>query len=274
MPISRRKFIKTGILLTTGVILTDAFWVEKFFIEINEFYIGSATRESKNIRVVQISDLHLQTINYQLRHLINKLNKLKPDLILITGDAIDKAKNIELLNDFLNLIDKDIKKVSILGNWEYWGNVDLRRLEKIYTANNCDLLINQNRQYSFHNRTLSITGVDDYIGGKADIKAALQDYKHSDYHIILNHCPQYSDIVSQEMVKDIHVDFILSGHTHGGQINILGFIPFLPNGSGKYIKGWYRSNIPNLYVSKGIGTSVIPARFGARAEIAIFNLKV
>lgn len=272
MPISRRKFIKTGVLITTGVVLADAFWIEKFFIEVNEFFIGSATKDTANLKVVQISDLHLQSVNHQLTQLTNKLNKLKPDLILITGDAIDKAKNISLLNDFLKLINKDIKKVSILGNWEYWGKVDISELNKIYADNNCTLLINQTIQYSLQNKTISITGIDDYIGGTADFETSIKDYKKSDYHIILNHCPQYSDRISEKLTQDINVDFILSGHTHGGQINIFGFIPFLPQGSGKYIKGWYKDNIPKLYVSKGIGTSIFPARFGARAEIAIFNL--
>ena len=73
-------------------------------------------------------------------------------------------------------------------------------------------------------------------------------------------------------MNGIKADFILSGHTHGGQINLFGYVPFLPKGSGKYLKGWYDEKSPGMYVSKGIGTSIIPARFFARAEIAIFNL--
>ena len=272
MPISRRKFIQTGTLLTIGIVLTDAFWIEKFFIEVNEFYIGTATKDTANIKVVQISDLHLQSINYQLIQLTEKLNKLNPDLILITGDTVDKAQNVSLLNDFLKRINQDIKKVAILGNWEYWGKINLNDLNKVYTDNNCTLLVNQTAQFSFRGKTISITGIDDYIGGNADIETAIMHYKKSDYHIILNHCPQYSDQIAEKLTPDTNVDFILSGHTHGGQINILGFIPFLPQGSGKYVKGWYHSNTPKMYVSKGIGTSVFPARFGARAEIAIFNL--
>ena len=271
MPISRRKFIKIGAFATTTLFLTDAFWIEKFFIEVNEFFIGSATPDGTNIKIVQLSDLHLQSVNYQLTQLTKKLNKLKPDLIVITGDAIDKAQNVSLLNDFLQLIDKDISKVAILGNWEYWGKVNLIELSNVYEANNCKLLVNETTQYSFYNKTIAITGVDDYVAGNADIQTSLTHFKKSDYHIILNHCPQYSEQIS-EKIKDIEVDFILSGHTHGGQINIFGFIPFLPQGSGKYVKGWYKENDPKLYVSKGIGTSMVSARFGARAEIAIFNL--
>jgi len=67
------------------------------------------------------------------------------------------------------------------------------------------------------------------------------------------------------------IDLILSGHTHGGQVKLLGFIPYLPQGSGKYVSGWYLDQHKQLYVSKGIGTSILPIRFGARAEISIFN---
>src|SRR6187402_388983 len=106
MQLSRRKFIKSGILLGAGLTLLDAFWAEKFFIEINEYYLGSAKKETSNLKVVQISDLHLQSVNYQLTKLTKKLNELTPDLILITGDAIDKAGNISILNDFLKLLNK------------------------------------------------------------------------------------------------------------------------------------------------------------------------
>jgi uncharacterized protein len=154
-------------------------------------------------------------------------------LVLFTGDAIDNAENISLLNQFLQLIDRDIPKTAILGNWEYWGRVNLSELDKTYKANNGTLLVNQSVQYALQGKTVSITGVDELLP------------------------------------PAINVDFVLSGHTHGGQINIFGFRPFLPNGSGKYVKGWYNNN-PKMYVSKGIGTSVLPARLGARAEMAIF----
>ncbi len=269
---TRRKFIKTGLFAGAGLILFDSFWAEKFFIETNEFFLGNTDKNKSDIKVVQVSDLHIQSVNYQLKRLAKQLNELKPDLVLITGDAIDKAKNLSILNTFLKLIDTNIKKVAILGNWEYWGQVDLNELKNTYIENNCDLLINESKQYAFRNKTISITGLDDYIGGNADIEIALKNYQKSNYHIVLNHCPQYSDTIVAKASKAISIDFILSGHTHGGQINLFGFVPFKPPGSGIYLKGWYKDDSKNLYVSKGIGTSVFPARFMSRAEVAIFNL--
>lgn len=267
---TRRKFIKAGFLAGAGFILLDSFWLEKYFIETNNFCLGKSTEDNFDLKVIQISDLHLQALNRQLKRLAKSINEQKPDLILITGDSVDNKKNIFILNQFLSKIDNSIKKFAILGNWEYWGSVDIEDLRMTYAANNCELLINSSRQLTFKNKTISITGVDDYLGGNADIDLALKEFKQSDYHIILNHCPEYGDIIAEKLKDKIPYDFMLSGHTHGGQINLFGFVPFKPQGSGKYLKGWYKDK--NIYVSKGIGTSIFPARFMAKAEIAVFKM--
>lgn len=272
MIFTRRQFIKTGVFVTPALLLLDSLWIEKFFIEVNEYHLKGSSENGANIKLIQISDLHLQSINNQLKRLAKKINQLKPHLILFTGDSIDKAANIPLLNDFLELLHNDIKKAAIVGNWEYWGKVDLNKLRETYIQHNCTLLINETKQYTFDNKTISITGVDDFMGGGADIKIATEKYLKSDYHLILNHCPEYSGIIPEEINREINIDFILSGHTHGGQINIFGYVPFMPQGSGKYLKGWYKDGATDIYVSKGVGTSIFPARFGARAEISIFNL--
>jgi predicted MPP superfamily phosphohydrolase len=269
---TRRKFIRVGVGAFAALGLADSLWAEKYFIETNEFSIGSAEQATASIKVVQVSDLHIQSVNQQLKQLARKLNTLKPDLILITGDAVDSGNNIHLLSRFLRLISFDIKKVAILGNWEYWGQVDLEVLRQVYANNNCDLLINEAKRYAFLDKTILITGVDDFVGGRADISLALKSYQPSDFHIVLNHCPAYSDLIHEVTTGKIPVDFVLSGHTHGGQVTILGYVPFKPIGSGRYLKGWYKHGAQKMYVSKGIGTSILPIRFMARAEIAIFNL--
>ncbi|UPL50326.1 metallophosphoesterase [Hymenobacter sublimis] len=272
MKLPRRKFLQSGVVLATGLLLLDACWLERFFIEINEFKITTPSPGTPGLRVMQLSDLHLQSINYQLVRLTKIISKLKPDLLILTGDAIDKAENIPLLHNFLQLLPHDLQKVAILGNWEYWGKIDLAELASVYSRNKCQLLINQTVTYQFDNKTIAITGLDDYVGGNPDLPAALKTYTSSDYHILLNHCPEYTATLVKQLDENKKVDFILSGHTHGGQINLFGFIPFLPRGSGKYLKGWYQENTTKLYVSKGIGTSLLPIRFGARAEIALFTL--
>jgi hypothetical protein len=204
--------------------------------------------------------------------LAKKINKIKPDLLLFTGDSIDRKNKMNLFNEYLSLFDQDIKKVAILGNREYRRGISIDKLREIYAQHNSDLLINDSKRYTFGANSISVTGMDDLLEGKPDFPLAIKKYKPADHHVVLTHCPEHRDTILKQM-GDTPIDCILSGHTHGGQIRILGYAPYKPEGSGRYLSGWYRDEAPHLYVSKGIGTTALPIRFGSRAEIAIFNLK-
>lgn len=261
---TRRKFIKRGILASIGLVLLDSFWFERYIIDWNCFDISKSG--NNKIKIIQISDLHFDQLRYFHKSIAKKINSIKPDLILITGDSVDKTEKIDALDEFLKLIDNSIQKYAITGNWEYWGKVNLNKLKKVYSKNKCELLINENRTIIIRNRKISIIGIDDFIGGNADFGKALEGLKSSEITIVLSHCPEHRDLIIKQK-GNLIIDLVLSGHTHGGQITFLGIVPFKPKGSGKYLKGWYKESEPKMYVSKGIGTSILPIRFGARAEM-------
>lgn len=266
---TRRKFIKTGVLTGLGLVIADSVWFEKYVVETNHYRMREANEKGHALRLIQVSDLHLHHLNTTHRQIAKKINALAPHLLLITGDSIDTSNSIKALGEFMGLIDPTIKKFAIPGNWEYWGNVDMQTLGSMYALHNCELLINSSRRVQIGNSTLVVTGVDDYLAGQANIEKALSNYVPGDYHIVLNQCPAYSDTIADYLNGKIQYNLILSGHTHGGQINLFGFVPFTPPGCGAYLKGWY--NNQTLYVNKGIGTSLLPLRFMARAEIAVFD---
>lgn len=267
--LSRRKFIKGGILASIGLVLLNSFWFEKYVIDWNYFDISKS--DKNKIKIIQISDLHIDELRCFHKAIAKKINSIRPDLIVITGDSIDKTDKIETLNNFLGLIDVSIKKYAITGNWEYWGHVDLIELKNVYSKNNCELLINENRTITIKKREISIIGIDDFVGGNADFKKAIEHLKKTETTIVLSHCPEHRDVIARQK-GDLDIDLVLSGHTHGGQISFLGFVPFKPQGSGRYLKGWYKESEPKLYISKGIGTSILPIRFGARAEMVIMEI--
>ncbi|PHS06375.1 MAG: metallophosphoesterase [Kordia sp.] len=267
--LTRRSFIKNGILASFGLVLLDSFWFEKYVIDWTYFDISKY--EKNKIKIIQITDLHFDELKNFHKSIAKKINLLKPDLIFITGDSVDKNENIDSLNKFLELIDKSIQKFAITGNWEYWGNINLTKLKDVYSKNNCELLINENRTITIHNREISIIGIDDFVGGDADFKKAVEDLKQTDTNIVLSHCPEHRDIISKEK-GNLNIDLVLSGHTHGGQITFFGFAPFKPQGSGKYLKGWYKETEPKMYISKGVGTSILPIRFCARAEMVEMDI--
>ncbi|WP_417265435.1 metallophosphoesterase [Brumimicrobium sp.] len=267
--VSRRKFIKGSILTTIGLVLLDSLWFEKYVIDWKYFVLSKQNR--KKIKIIQLTDLHIDKLRSFHHSIATTINEKKPDLLFITGDAVDSNDKIIVFNEFLQLIDKSIQKYAITGNWEYWGNVNLDELKEVYQHNNCELLINENRTISIEDRTVSIIGVDDLVGGNADFKKSTENLTASETNIVLAHCPAYRDVITDQN-NSLSIDIVLSGHTHGGQIAILGFAPFKPQGSGKYLKGWYTEKEPKMYISKGIGTSVLPFRFGARAEMVEMDL--
>ena len=152
MNLTRRKFIKRGILSSIGLILLDSIWFEKYVIDWNYFDISKSGKNK--IKIIQISDLHFDQLRYFHKSIAKKINSIKPDLIFITGDSVDKTEKIDSLNKFLELVDKSIQKYAITGNWEYWGNVNLTKLKHVYSKNNCELLINENRTISIRNREI------------------------------------------------------------------------------------------------------------------------
>lgn len=267
--LTRRKFIKTGIVATTGLLLLDSLWFEKYIIDWNYFDISKS--EKNKIRIIQISDLHFDQLRYFHKAIAKKINSIQPDLIFITGDSVDNTGSIEQLNLFLKLIDHSIKKFAITGNWEYWGNVNLEELKSVYSKNNCELLINENRTFSIRNREITIIGIDDLIGGNPDFGNATDNLRDTETNIVLAHCPEHRDIIAKQK-GNLNVTVVLSGHTHGGQITFLGIVPFKPKGSGRYLKGWYKDSEPKMYISKGIGTSILPIRFGATAEVVEMDI--
>ncbi|MCO5249549.1 MAG: metallophosphoesterase [Chitinophagales bacterium] len=249
------------------------FFYESYFFEINEFDLHSnQTKEKQAIKIVQLSDLHLRFISPTIKKVAKTCNEIKPDLIFLTGDIFISGELIPLLAQFLSLLKYEIPKIAIIGNWEIHGHVDVKTLQNTYQKYNCQFLLDETTRLHFKNKTLSVTGVDDFLDGNPDINKALENYQEADYHIVLSHCPGYVHQICNRANKNIPVDFILSGHTHGGQINLLGYMPHLPGACGGFLKGWYRSDDYQLYVSKGIGWSIFPIRLGARAEVTVFNL--
>ena len=189
---------------------------------------------------------------------------------MLSGDVIDRHDSLPALKSFLTQLPPAIK-FAILGNWEHWSGVDLDALAALYAENNVTLLINQCVSLSQQGIRLSIAGFDDYTAGQPDVDRALRGCSKDEPIIIAEHSPGlFDEPPSPEMPKPA---FSLAGHTHGGQLAIGNKAIFTPPGSGRFVAGWYTTPWGELYVSKGIGTSVLPLRIGARPEISIFEIK-
>ena len=268
MKLNRRSFLLKFFFGIVGILFLDAFWLERYFLEWNSFDISNGNKSK--IKVIQLSDLHLEKVKSFHKSLAEKINKELPDVLILTGDTITRNSRFALLKEFLSLLDPKMRKVAILGNKEYSGRIDLDLLRATYVAHNCTLLINESLVLKSKSRKINILGIDDLVWGQSDFMMARENIDRSLTSLVLNHCPAYRTSIDEISASMKLKPIILSGHTHGGQVTFFGIPLMTPYGSGKYVKGWYCNDISQMYVSKGIGTTILPIRFGARAEVAIF----
>ena len=245
-----------------------------FFIEPQRVEVIQWSRQvglgGMTLNIAQLSDLHISKIGQTERKTLEQLKLLKPNIILLSGDVIDHRDSLPALNSFLRDLPPSIK-IAILGNWEHWSGVDLKALAATYEKNDVTLLVNQCISLSNNGFRLSIAGFDDYTAGQPDVDQTFRHCGKEDQIIIAEHSPGLFDEAPPTTLKKIA--FSIAGHTHGGQLAIGNKALITPPGSGRFIAGWYQTQWGDLYVSKGIGTSVIPMRIGARPEVSIFEVK-
>lgn len=274
------KYILKIIILLCIIIggcLFYAFRIEPYRLTINQFEINP--NNSQQLKVVQFSDIHIkEDFTYQnLDRIVNQINQQDPDIVIFTGDLYDNYANYNDDTNIINQLQKmkaNYAKIAIWGNRDYGGGAS-REYENIMTKAGWTILKNQNFDITTDNdKQILITGLDDSILGKVEMPDT--DHSHYDYQILLSHEPDTADLF-----REYSYDLILSGHSHGGQIDI----PLLPaisqkaasstSYASKYTGGMYKLNDKtSLYVNTGIGTTHISARFGVVPEIAVFKVNL
>lgn len=259
----------TGLI---GLTALDVFWFEKYIIDWKEFDLSENSNEP--ISIIQLSDIHLQEINFSLKNIAKKVNSLNPNILLFTGDTVARSRHFIHLESLLSHFDDKILKIAILGNKEYSSRISIPDFENIFKKHNGLLLVNENYVFTKNDRSINILGIDDLLGGQADFSKSVSTIQNSKLStIVLNHCPAYKNQIDLLNKKEkVNIKAIISGHTHGGQITFFGQKIYTPEGSGEYLKGWYKNDDTKMYVSKGIGTTILPIRFFARAEVSIFHV--
>lgn len=277
--LTRRRFLASLGALGAAAVAGDAVLVEPERVDVTRHVLGVRPPVGGvALSIVQLSDLHLGRIGDHERRIAAAVHALAPDLVLFTGDSIDRRRHLPELASFLALLDPDTPKYAILGNWEYASGVSMTRLASVYAARNCRLLVNESVLHRAGRRELLITGLDDLLGGSPSMGRALGGAEPCGNHLLLAHCPAYRDAIAGAAAERTTAgpagftpQYMLAGHTHGGQVTFFGWAPVLPAGSGHYLSGWYRDVSPHLYVSRGLGTTAVPVRLGAVPEVAQFT---
>ena len=257
-----------------------AFKIEPYRLKTNIYDLNENREDTALVKVVQISDLHIKQdfTHMELRKVVDKVNAENPDIVLFTGDLYDnyaKYQEDESIISELGKIKAKYGKIAIWGNRDYGGGA-VRTYESVMEQSGFTLLKNENLTVAAGNdKKIEFTGMDDFMLGGPYMPDA-GNIRDSDYRILMMHEPD-----AALEFENYDYDVILSGHSHGGQINI----PFLPDVneaavsltalSENYSGGMYTLNGGTgmkMYVNTGIGTTHISARFGVVPEIAVFNI--
>jgi predicted MPP superfamily phosphohydrolase len=265
---NRRRFLAAlagGAFVATGV---DAFAVEPGRVTVTRHTFGSG--DGPVLRLVQLADLHLHAVGGHEAEVARAATGLRPDLVLCTGDMIERTEDLPLLDAFLGLLDPHTPKLGIYGNWERWAQIGPAWLAEVYGRHRARLLVNETFTGEHEGRPYAITGLDDLVRGRPDLARATEGVDPGPNHLLLEHCPAFRDAIA----GGTGPSWMLAGHTHGGQITLFGWAPFRPRGSGRYVEGWYRDARPVMYVCRGIGTVGVPARFFAPPEVAAFDWRL
>lgn len=228
-------------------------------------------------KVVFFTDTHFGNLypEENLQKIVAKINAQNPDLVVFGGDFIDNYNqdaaylDILLLEEELSNIKATYGKYAVWGNHDYGGGAEWIYPD-IMAAGGFTLLTNEGAYIP--ELGMNILGYDDYLLGHTDPQAYTID--HEDFTLVLTHEPDVTDQLNLS-----NAGLILAGHSHGGQVSLPVITKYmLPSGATEYTKGLYdaatlgKSEGTQLFVSKGIGLTMIPYRFLNPPEIVVVNI--
>lgn len=289
------KAIKYLVLFTALTGISLALWA--FVIEPNRLVVNEYNLQIRNwspklqgFKIVAISDIHGGS-NFidetKIRHLVELANAQNPDVIVLLGDYVsqqhvDRSKlkmPMETIADNLKGLQARYGVYVILGNHDGW--YDLREVRKSLEKNGYRVLENEAVSLEKNGEKLRIVGLPDSLSWKnpedknKNAKEGLAKLSDQDGKVIvLTHNPDDIDANVGENSPSPDMVLFLAGHTHGGQVRFPYFgAPIIPTNRGqKYAAGFIREPDVDVFVTTGVGTSILPVRFGVPPEIAVLTL--
>ena len=270
----------------TGRIINIAGFLKKLThqieVTVHEVKFNNMDERLNGLTIAQISDLHISNWNIDLiEHTIETLNRIKPDIVTITGDSICNGKKfMPHLKSFFNSIDARYGKFACLGNHDHSDGEDSIDIQNTYKKADFQVLMNNSACVNINGTNINFAGADDIELGIQNIEQMTKDISSDELSIFLTHNP-----LNFEQFAEYKPNLVLSGHTHGGQI-----FPVITENlykimhKTKYVSGFYKFKESVLYVNRGIGTALLSPflfdtkfiintpRIFSKPEISLFKL--
>ena len=279
IPTTRRQFFLRAAAVGTLAVAGDSLLLEPNRPRIvrRDFFLSRWPRELNRFTIALLSDFHYDPYFsvHPLHATIPLVNGLHPDLIALTGDFVsvpefgDEKKAAfaaEPCASLLRQMTAPLGLWAVLGNHD--DNTDPQHVTRALEAENIRVLANQSVAIERGSGRFWLAGVNDVIGGTADLAATLRNVPRDEAVVLLAHEPDFADEACR-----FSIDLQLSGHSHGGQVR-LPFLPplYLPEMAKKYVLGTYQVGPLPLYTNAGLGTVTVPVRLNCPPEITLLTL--
>lgn len=282
----RRHFLKqTAVALSAAPFVAGVYGLFYGRLNIETTYqrirLRRLPKAFDGFRILQLSDIHISAFMSaeEIRKYVAIANRLKPDLVVITGDFVTwEAATEGVVVQALSGLKAPFGVFGCLGNHEnFTGTKD--SITRLFATEGIHILREARRPLQIGHDSLNLMGVDfqSLFGGRYDPqwppRAYLQGIERlliqDTANILLSHNPNTFD-----RAAELGIDLSLAGHTHGGQVNFEFIHPSLSPARliTPYVHGWFKNGDAQLYVNRGIGTLAVPARFGSPPEITVLEL--
>ncbi|HVP68486.1 MAG TPA: metallophosphoesterase [Anaeromyxobacteraceae bacterium] len=220
------------------------------------------------VRVAHLSDIHVGSLTppERIRSAIDLANARRPDLVVLTGDYLTQdRRGVGLVRELLGGFQGPV--FATLGNHDRW--VDPRGAAAALEHLGYEVLENENTAVRIRGEPLTVVGIDDLKTRHADPARAVAGARRGS-RLYLAHVPRTADVLAGRGEACV----LLSGHTHGGQVNIPVLMPALRWIAGEpYQSGLYSVGPVRLYVNRGVGNVGLPLRVNAPPEVALLTLR-
>lgn len=245
-----------------GVCALDAYYIEPNFPRVitREITIKDLPKELDGLKIVHLTDLHIVKVGKREDRALAKIARIKPDVICMTGDYImddgitpgdpTEEECLRQFRYFSYRLKAKYGVYAVSGNWDPPVG-----LQQCVAGTGVKLLDDTSV-------TLKISGAALTISGSKAVSEGLVKTRPL---IVLDHFPEVADNLVR---TGRHVDLMLAGHWHGGQVNIPGQTPQV-----KYLAGYYKVGDIQLYVSRGLGMHTHAVRFRCPSEITLIVLR-
>lgn len=230
-------------------------------------------------KILHISDLHNKSFGKHQKNLLKKIHPLNVDIIVITGDLIDRRRTaFEPVLDLLEGL-RHLPVYFVPGNHEAWSSHYGQLKEHLYNKG-VHVLENEALTLTRDNKHVFLYGLkdpgfytkDDHGLKRSDrLHSTLKHWNPKGFSILLSHRPEYFDVYAS-----LGIDVSLSGHAHGGQIRFPFIGAILAPHQGffpKYSAGMYQMNPSKLFLSRGLGNSLFPFRIFNQPELILLTLE-